>query len=143
MKGFLREKKLAIFLISFLFSIISLAQSKSLDCSNIKNGTFYFYPTNSQQKFLIIRDRSVQKEINMITYDTSFWKVTWQNNCVFNLKFIRKSQPITTEEKSFFNSHISIVKILIVKKDYYVFKGGFDSINSAIALTDTLWYKAK
>ncbi|MDP4252277.1 MAG: hypothetical protein Q8918_19435 [Bacteroidota bacterium] len=126
----------------FLSPIILSAQSKALDCSSVREGTFYFYPLKSKGKFVIIRDGSIQKEINPKTSDTSFWKVDWINDCMLNLKFIRSSQPMSSAHKSFFSSHITVIKVLRVAKDYYVFNGGLDSIsrNSAV---DTLWLKPR
>jgi len=136
------KKLLIIFLISFLFPIILLGQSTTSSCKKIRNGTFYFHPQNAQKKLIVVRHGSIQKEINPQKTDTSFWKVTWQNDCSYSLKFIRKSRPLSDEEKFFYTSHISVVKILTIKKDYYVFKGGLDSITNKSALTDTLWFKA-
>jgi hypothetical protein len=136
-------KEFNSFVIIFLFPLILLGQSKDADCSNIKKGTFYFYPSNSQAGFVIVRGDSIQKEINIQTTDTSFWKVRWQNDCMFNLKFIRKSHPISDEEKNFYNSHTTAFKVLSVTKDYYTFKAGLDSITTKNPLTDTLWRKAR
>ena len=136
------SNKFINFLITFLSPIILSAQSKALDCSSVREGTFYFYPLKSQEQFVIIRDGSIQKEINSKTSDTSFWKVDWINDCVLNLKFIRSNQSMSNAQKFFFSSHITVIKVLGITKDYYVFNGGLDSIsrNSAV---DTLWLKAR
>ncbi len=137
------NKKSICFLIAFILPLFMLGQSPTAyDCNKIKCGTFYFYPSGSKQGFIILRNASIQKEINIETKDTSFWKVDWKNTCEFNLKFIRKSQPISDDEKAFYNSHISIVKVIEVTKNYYVFNAGLDSLNDG-ALTDTLWFKAR
>ena len=127
---------------SFLFPSILLSQVKSFDCKQVKTGTFYFYPHESKQQYIIIRDGSFQKEINLTSNDTSLWKLNWQNDCVCNLKFIKITRPLSQFEKYFFNSHTSVIKILSVKNDYYIFKQGLDSLNSN-AVTDTLWFKPK
>lgn len=137
------SKEFVNFLITFLFPLFMLGQARPASCSRIKNGTFYFYQANTQNEFIIVREGCIQKEINYKTNDTSFWKVNWQSNCILNLKFIRKSQPITNEEKIFLNSHSTIVKVLNVGKYYYTFKGGLDSVSNTRALTDTLWFKAR
>ncbi len=139
--SFLMKKLLINFLIAFLSPLILLSQSKTFTCNKIRNGIFYFHPQDAQKKLIVVRKGSIQKEINTQKTDTSFWKVTWQNACSYSLKFIRKSQPLSDEEKSFYTSHISVVKILGIKKEYYIFKGGLDSINNKSALTDTLWFK--
>jgi len=136
-------KEFRIYIIAFLFPFTLLGQSKNVDCSNIKNGTFYFYPANSQSKFVILRSDSIQEEINISKADTSFWRVSWRNDCMLNLKFIRKSHPISDDERQFYNSHTSVVKVLSVTKNYYAFKAGLDSISTTNPLTDTLWLKEK
>jgi hypothetical protein len=131
------------FTMVFLLPLTLIGQLKNPDCSNIKKGTFYFYPSNSQERFVIMRGDSIQEEIHMATTDTSFWKVSWQNDCMFNLKFIRKSHPISDEEKNFYNAHTTVVKVINVTKEYYAFKAGLDSISTSNPLTDTLWLKAR
>ncbi|HEX6432511.1 MAG TPA: hypothetical protein VF008_32680, partial [Niastella sp.] len=63
--------------------------------------------------------------------------------CEFHLKFIRISRSISNDEKAFFNSHVTIVKIIKVTKEYYVFRGGLDSLNNKNGITDTLWFKGR
>lgn len=125
----------------FLFSFTVFAQSKE-NCKKIKTGTFYFYPAESKQQYMIVRDRFLQKEINLKTNDTSFWKVNWQNDCTFSLKFIKITLPLSEFENSFFHSHNTVIKILAIYQDFYVFKQGLDSLNSK-SVTDTLWFKPR
>ena len=137
-------KRYITYLIAFILPLSIFGQSvKSSNCNKIKYGTFYFYPANAQNGFVIIRKKSLQEEINLKTSDTSFWKINWINSCEFNLKFIRKSHPISKDEIAFYDSHVSVVKITKITKDYYVFKGGLDSINNISAMTDTLWFKSR
>lgn len=137
------NKKYINFLLTLLFPITLLGQLKTLDCSSIRSGIFYFYPLNSPKKFIITREGLIQKEINIQTSDTSFWKVTWKSDCIFNLKFTRRTQPISDQEKLFLTSHNTIIKILSVTKDYYVFKANINLGNTISTLTDTLWIKPK
>ena len=143
-KYFIMNKRVIVFLIAFTLPLCMFGQPiTSNDCNKIKCGTFYFYPINAQSGFVVIRKNSMQEEINLETSDTSFWEVNWKNTCEFNLKFIRKNQPMSDEEKTFYSSHISVFKVLKVTKKYYVFNAGLDSLNSANALTDTLWFKPR
>jgi len=137
------KKGFISFLIWFILPLFMFGQSARVKCNKVKSGTFYFYPAASQKEFIIKRKNSIQKEINVTTSDTTFWKINWKNNCVFELKFIRKNQPISDNEKSFYNSHITVFKILKITKDYYTFTGGLDSVSNTSALADTLWFKAK
>ncbi len=127
---------------SFLFPLILFSQAKGLDCKHVRTGTFYFYPHESKQQYVIIRDSVLQKEINLKTNDTSLLKINWQSACIFKTKFINTTRPQSELEKSFFNSHVFVIEILFVKNDYYIFKQGLDSLNSK-PMVDTLWFKPK
>lgn len=138
------NKEFVSFLIALTFPLFMFGQSATVNnCNKVKYGTFYFYPENVQNGFIIIRKKNIQKEINLKTSDTTFWGVKWKNTCEFNLKFIRKSRLISNEEKAFYNSHVSVVNILKVTKEYYVFNAGLDSLTNKSALIDTLWFKAR
>ena len=134
--------RLILFNIIVLLPSLVFGQLKSFDCKRIKTGSFYFYPPAQQKGYLIIRDNATQKEINLQTGDTSFWKIKWQNACTATLSFLRKSQAISEEELSFFNSHKTVIQILSVTKDYYIFKGGLDNTITS-NITDTLWFKKR
>ena len=127
---------------AFLFPVVLLAQSNTFNCNRIRNGTFYKYADDTQQKLIIIRKGIIQKEIHDKKRDTSFWNVSWQDACTYTLKFIRKSQPVSDIEGPFY-SPVIFVKVLKITPEYYIFKGGLDSVNSKDALIDTLWFKHK
>jgi hypothetical protein len=84
----------------------------------------------------------LQKEINLKTNDTSLLKVNWKSDCIFSTKLINTTRSLSEFEKSFFDSHASVIEILAVKKGYYTFKQGLDSLNSK-PVTDTLWFKPR
>ena len=62
---------------------------------------------------------------------------------MFHLSFIRKSHPISDEEKSFYNSHTLSVKVLNVAKDYYTFEAGMNPATTQRPVVDTLWFKER
>lgn len=139
----LKIAKRFIGLIFFFFPLFLLGQSKKMDCSNIRKGTFYFYPLGSKMKFAVVRTDSIQKEINLLTADTSFWRVSWQDDCMFNMKFIRKSHPISDDERAFYDTHTLFVKVLRVMKRYYIFEAGIDPAVASRPRIDTLWFKER
>lgn len=129
--------------IAFLLPSFVISQTKNLDCKDVKKGIFYLYPSSLQKGFIILRNDSIQKEINIETKDTSFWKINWKDDCICNLKFIRSTQIMPDEEKEFYNLHQPVINILGVTKNYYIFKVGLDSINAAKTITDTIWFRAR
>lgn len=138
------KRKQVYLLITLLSPLIAFSQSVgSVDCHRVRNGTFYFYPPNNPKGFTVIRKGAVQTEINHSTGDTTFWKVNWKSGCAFDLKFIRKSRSLSSDESNFYNSHIAVFEVLRGEKEYYLFKVGLDSIGSTNCVTDTMWLKAK
>jgi hypothetical protein len=137
-------RKQIYFLITLFSPLLILGQSaRNTDCYKVKNGTFYFYPPDKPKGFTVIRKGRTQAEIDLSTGDTTFWKVNWKSECVFDVRFVRKSSPMPLHESNFFNSHTTFFEVLKCLKDYYIFKGGLDSIDNPNALTDTMWLKAR
>lgn len=138
------DKKNANFFIALVCPLFACGQPARVnDCNKVKYGTFYFYPPKTNDEFVIIRDKDLQREIDFKTKDTTFWQLKWKNDCEFSLRFIRKSGPVSDDEKAFFNNaHVS-VQIAKVSKQYYVFKGGLDSIESRNPVSDTIWFKPR
>lgn len=126
----------------FLSSFFVFAQVTKLNCKKVKIGTFYFYPAESKQPYMIVRDRSFQKEINLKTNETSFFQVNWQNDCMFNMRLIKTTRALSAFENSLFRSHTTTIKILVINQDFYICKLGIDSLNSKPVI-DTLWFKPK
>jgi len=136
-------KGIIILQLAFLLPVILIGQSSTVDCGLLKVGTFYFYDKYFPNGFTIIRDSLVQAEIENGKNDTSFWKVSWKEDCMYSAQFIRKSISLPKEHEFFLHSHISFIKVLSVTKDYYIFKASLDSISSKKGITDTAWFKAK
>ena len=126
----------------FLFSFFVYAQVNKLSCKKVKTGTFYFYPAESRQQYIIVRDSFFQKEINLKTNDTSFFQIIWQNDCTFNMKFIKTTRILSELENSLFRTHTTTIKILAINQDFYIYRLVIDSLNSQPVI-DTLWFKPK
>jgi hypothetical protein len=138
------DKKKANFFIALVCPLFACGQPARVnDCNKVKYGTFYFYLPKTNDEIVIIRDKDLQTEIDKKTKDTSFWQVKWKNDCEFSLKFIRKSGPISDDEKAFYNAHVVVAQIAKVSKQYYIYNGGLDSIESGNPLSDTIWFKPR
>jgi hypothetical protein len=135
-------KKNANFFIALVCPLFVCGQpAKVKDCNKVKYGTFYFYPPKTNDEIVIIRDKDLQTEIDKKTKDTTFWQIKWKNDCELSLKFIRKSGPISDDEKAFYNAHVVVAQITKVTKQYYIYNGGLDSIERGNTLSDTIWFK--
>ena len=135
------KRNIAVILLAVLLPGFILGQKKT-KCKKVKTGNFYFYPAKSSNTFLISRNDSLQKEINLQTMDTSFWKLEWKTPCSFTLTFLKKTGKVSEEERTFLKSNRTVIEILEITKDYYVFKGWLDNV-TAPSITDTLWMKKK
>jgi hypothetical protein len=135
--------KTLIYLAAFLFPVVLSAQQKTLDCSKIQKGSFYYYPSNTNKKFLITRSGSMQKEVDLESGDSSFYNIRWRSDCLFDAKFISRSKPISNEDLTFRKSHMIVSEVTAVTENYYVFRAGLDSISIGDPLIDTVWFKPR
>jgi hypothetical protein len=109
----------------------------------VKNGIFYYYPINSNESFSIVRNDSVQKETQLGTKDTSYWRISWQNDSVFSARYWKGTRRKSDAEISFYNAHLLVVKIKNITASYYTFSGGIDSVSGIGNTQDTAWFKPK
>lgn len=138
------DKMNANFFIALVCLIFACGQPARVnDCNKVKYGTFYFYPPKTNDEYVSIRDKDLQREIDFKTKDTSFWQVKWKSDCEFSLKFIRKSVPMSDDDKAFYNAHVVVAQIVKVSEQYYIYKAWLDSIDSGNPLSDTVWFKPR
>jgi hypothetical protein len=111
-------------------------------CREVKNGQFHFYVKPSKH-FLIVRQDTLQKEIDLSTGDSSFWKIVWLNECTYAARYLSGSEIQSKEEKDFLTAHQILIQIQNVTPDFYVVKGFLDSLSSKTSSVDTIWMKNK
>ena len=136
---------------TFTFSLLVIlagvfhiqSQFENTDCKELKNGRFHFYGKQSNDHFLILRQDSLQREVNLSTNDTSYWRIGWIDECTYKANYISGGGIKSEEEKSFLQNHSTIIQIQKVTPDYYVVKGALDSLNSKLNIVDTVWIRAK
>jgi hypothetical protein len=136
------NKKLYLLFIPLLYCFKGFSQSQQPACNKVKEGTFFYYPPNTQEKFIFIRESKTQKEIETNANDTTVWKIDWINACAFTLSFLSKNRSVDADERSFYNSHKLYVNVLGVTDKYYTFKSGLDSVSTKSQI-DTIWLKRK
>jgi hypothetical protein len=137
------NKKLSIIIIG-AFSILSLSfLLPNSQCDLFKKGRFHFYPKDSKSHYLIIREDSLQSEINLKTGDTSFWKIKWLSGCEFNCSYISGIKSKSTAQQDFFNKSNLTVSIVYTSKDFYVYDGIFQSGLFTKQFNDTMWLNEK
>lgn len=136
---------------SATFSLLLIAAGLSfmqwhavnVECKDLRNGRFHYYGKQSEVHFLILRQDSIQKEVNVATNDTSYWRVAWIDDCTYTANYLSGGGMKSEEEKSFLRSHTTIMQIQKTTADYYIVKGALDSLNSRMNVEDTVWMRAK
>jgi len=111
---------------------------QSLSCSDIKSGTFYSYPKNTNERWKIIRDGSMEKDINLATGDTSVWQINWPNECHFKMKYLSGGK-LKKEEAQLFKSHVLLLSVEANNANYYLANYYLDKKGRSPFLIDTFW----
>jgi len=122
---------------------VSISQTKALSCTNIKKGTFYFYPKNTADAYIEERDEKYLKETNIVTGDTSLWEIKWQSDCVYSLNFISGSGKIDAATRDFLDNHKMVYQIFSISDSCYTFKGYADKTSNLPLQDDTMWLNVK
>lgn len=131
-----------IFTILFLTAYTGFCQNSS-SCQNFKTGVFYIYPKNDTGRFVITRTGDVQKEVDLVTGDSTIWKIKWMDDCVYQLKFISTSGKLSAEQRELQTKHDLVISITGSGKDYYTFQGSFDKVKNPVIMYDTMWLSEK
>ena len=105
------KKRYCLLLISLCFFSLLWGQNNPEQVNRIKIGVFYFYPKNSSESFNIIRNDSIQMEINLNTQDTTIWRIRWQNDHLFNVRYWTGTKKLSDAELAFDNAHIIMIRI--------------------------------
>jgi len=131
------------FCFAFNFPLVATAQNKSLNCSGIKNGIFHIYPQNVAGHIVDIREGEFVRETKENTGDTSLYRITWLNDCTYELKYVSGNEKFSDEISKFLKKHKLVYEITSVTEDYYVYKGYMDKTSTLPVNTDTMWLTEK
>lgn len=140
-----KKQHLKMFVIVFFFfaGLFIYGKRPNLPCKSVKKGSFYFYGKTTGVHYKIIRNDSLQMEVNRTSNDTSFWKIDWIDDCSYKLKYLYGGGSTVAGIKDFLAKHTTFIQIREVQPRFYVFKVALDSLNSAEFDVDTAWMKAK
>lgn len=130
-------------LLTFLCGLFIQCHSNNIGCKDLKNGRFHFYGKHSEIHFLLIRQDSIQKEVNVVSNDTSYWKLKWINDCTYTANYLSGGGMKSEDEQKFLRSHTTIIEIQKATPEFYIIKGALDSLNSKMTVVDTVWMRAK
>jgi hypothetical protein len=132
------------FLIPLIFTalpaILLCKQSdQHKNCSDFKNGKFIYivHLPEGDKIFHIVRNDSLQSEVEEGTGKFSHLFVKWTGNCDFELKLIETSFDFSDSVQNIRKTIPLKVEILSSTKNYYIFQAKRENTN--FLLTDTMW----
>jgi hypothetical protein len=126
-----------------LLPFIATAQSKTPTCEDLKFGVFHFYPKNSADHDLSIREGDKVHETNTKNSDTILWQIKWKDECTYVLKFISSNVAMSDETLKLVKKHKWVYEIGRITNEYYLFKGYVDDVSNAPIQIDTMWLNEK
>lgn len=140
----MRTTRLAAAGLILIIITISWTGIQPPDCKSIQTGTFYFYPPDQKDGFKLIRNESMQVEVELKTKDTSFWKIQWVNDCVCTSTFISTTKKkVPKEFLSYVKSHIMYMEVVEVNEKNYKMRIYTDSLSNKEYYEDVVWRNPK
>jgi len=92
---------------------------------------------------VIYRLGDEQKEVNLTTGDSAFWKIEWNDDCTYTLKLKSTSFKWNAETMKFLKDHKFFYTILKTTNEYYTYKGSVDNASNPKIIEDTTWFLEK
>ena len=126
-----------------LFSLTCFIAQAQNDCETIKTGTFYYYPKNSTDNYLEIRDDKYLYETNLTKGDSAVYEIKWSDDCVYTLKYVSGNAEMSDDAEKFNKKHKVLFEVNKITKDYYTFTGYIDKTSNQPILKDTMWLNIK
>ena len=126
-----------------LFSLTCFIAQAQNDCETIKTGTFYYYPKNSTDNYLEIRDDKYLYETNLTKGDSAVYEIKWSDDCVYTLKYVSENAEVSDDAEKFNKKHKVLFEVNKITKDYYTFTGYIDKTSNQPILKDTMWLNIK
>lgn len=133
-------------LMLFLFciqSVVSVCQDKPLNCTDVRNGTFYYFNPKTGEQETFIRKGAMQRENILKQRETVLWTVDWLSDCAYSLTYQSGAENHPPAEQKFLTKHIIVTEITKVNEDYMTFRTAFDKLTNPTVLSDTLWIKQR
>ena len=127
---------LALLLLTFASCI---NEKKVLNCKKVHTGKFYLTSEFDNTVTIIERTDSIQVENSLQTGRVDSAKVTWLNDCEYQLQYYFRSSSNNLD--TLIGNKKATIKILATGKTYYIFSMKFEDID--LQFVDTLRYYVK
>ena len=98
---------------------------EDLKCKQFKTGKFTIVEQETDVQYIIERNDSLQTERDLSSGSTSTYRVTWLNDCEYQLNIIEGDDDLM----NFYSSRTLTIRVLEIYENGYKFEGqleGFD-----------------
>ena len=97
--------------------------TKEKECGDFKTGEFYLHSEINGNNYIIKRKDSLQIETEKETGNITEWKISWLNDCEYNLILLKDNFGLLKSLPVIPSYNYTIVKGGL---NYYIFKTKFD-----------------
>jgi len=119
------------------------SQTTHMSCPDIRNGVFYSYPMNTIDRWKSERNGDIQKEINIETGDTLIFKVSWDRDCEYKLKYQSGGKKLKKEELNMLKQYNFVYTVSEATPNYYIATTFLNEPNDYPISVDTMWNKER
>lgn len=109
-----------------------------VDCAIYKNGKFKMHSPSQNADYIIVRNDSIQTEINVKTNVVLTERIIWKSPCQYDLQELSTSNPHLDFVDSFFLNHAIHVHIIETAKNYYISSTEIQIGKKKVFIMDTL-----
>ena len=123
-------------------ALISCSMSLHIDCTEIRNGKFYYFSKVGRHKVFVERTGDLQIEKDLTDGKILRNKIAWQTDCRFTM-FVNASSQVKLSGSDSLLSTIPVrIEIINIQAEYYICLGQitYKEMNINIQLRDTLYF---
>ena len=124
-----------------LLLLPTLSYCQATECANLKESVVYTRSPDKHQPYRIFISGSTMKQVNLITGDSSLWKIQWVEDCGFTMGYLAGNDSLDRGQQYFLKRHVIALKIDRVTPNYYLCALYKDKIGHDWYARDTLWVR--
>lgn len=131
--------KWVIFLTFILHPFVCYCQYHALKCADLRECVVYSRSQDNHQPYKIVIAGSTMKQVNLITGDSSVWKIKWVQECGFSIAYLSGNDSLSKGQRYFLQHHVIAMKIENIMPEYYLYTAYRDRVGHRPYARDTLW----
>ncbi len=130
----------------YILAICILAYSSfcfknTTNCSQLRNGRFYYFTKKSRERIDVYRQDSLQLETSSLKDDVPLKsKIVWKSNCEYDMFINALSDSPLTGDDSIIARTPANVKIIHIESAFYVCIAKLSVFDRDLEFRDTLFF---